>query len=307
MALTKRKSLLRPLIELLIAAVFWGFGFVATIWSLPFLSPSAIIAYRFLTAFVVGAFALPFLNLTKTELLNEFKLSAAAGLLLGLCLFLQTVGLQYTTATNSAFITTLYVIIVPLVARLFMNHKLYFFHWLSVAIALVGTAMIVKLSRLELNLGDSYTLVCAVVASLQIVYISWISKKSKDPFALNTFQSLWAGAPFLIMLGPELELGKWNLFALNVNGWIGMLSLTFGSTLLAFYLQLKVQKELKPSLASLLYLLESPFSCLFAVILLKETLELSQYLGALLIVFACLLATWFENKHPNEARDELEI
>ncbi len=294
--MTKPKSLQRPLIELTTAAIFWGFGFVATVWALPYLSPSAIIAYRFLTSFAVGAIAFLFIRPDISHFKNEFRFAIFAGLGLGFCLFLQTLGLQYTSATNSGFITTLYVIFVPFVARIFLKEKLYLFHWFCVGLAMLGTAFVVNLGAVELNKGDLLTLACALVASCQIVYISAIASRSRHPFVLNTLQSFWAGAPFLLALFFESGAEKWNLMAMSPQGWWGMLSLTFGSTVLAFYLQMKAQKEINTSLASLIYLLESPFSCLFAVLLLGERLEFSQILGASLIVGSCLLATWFESR-----------
>lgn len=286
----------QPIIELTLAAVFWGFGFVATVWALPFLSPAAIIFYRFITCFIVGLFILVFLKVRGQPLINELKLSIFAGLALGLCLFLQTWGLLYTTATNSGFITTLYVVLVPFLASIFLKERLYLFHWLFVAIALLGTALIVKLTDLSINVGDLLTLACAFAASIQIIYISWIANKTKHPFIFNTFQSLWAGLPYLLFLPAEHSSGKWDLISLDHLAWIGLLSLTVGSTLLGFYLQIKAQKKLSSSLASLVFLLESPFSCLFAIFFLKESMTLSQVSGAVMIVSACALAVWFEGK-----------
>jgi drug/metabolite transporter (DMT)-like permease len=294
--LIKQRSLQRPLIELTIAAILWGFGFVATVWSLPYLSPSAIIVYRFLTSFGVGASIFLFTRPPLAQFKNEFKFSIFAGLGLGLCLFLQTMGLQYTSATNSGFITTLYVIFVPFIARIFLKERLYLFHWFCVTLALIGTAFVVNLGNLDLNKGDLLTLACALIASCQIVYISSIASRSHHPFILNTLQSFWAGAPFLIALTFESGAEKWNLLSMDSRGWIGMLSLTFGSTVLAFYLQMKAQKQINTSLASLIYLLESPSSCLFAVLLLGERLQPPQVLGAVLIIGSCVLATWFESR-----------
>jgi drug/metabolite transporter (DMT)-like permease len=286
--------LLKPSIELLVAALFWGFGFVGTVWVLPFLSPSAIIAYRFLTAFIVGICFFPWVNWREIKLIREIKYSVPAGLGLGLCLFLQTWGLEMTSATNSGFITTLYVVLVPFIARIFLKERLHPLHWLCVGIALFGTALIVQLGTVELNAGDLLTLACALVASVQIVYIGVITHKSKNSFVMNSLQSFWAGAPFLAML--LLGKGKWNILLLDRRAWVGMIILTFGATVLAFYLQLKAQKDMPSSLASLFYLLESPFSCLFAIIFLGEVVTPRQYLGAALILASCGLAVYVEKR-----------
>lgn len=290
----RQKSLLKPSIELLVAAGFWGFGFVGTVWVLPFLSPSAIIAYRFLTAFFVGLLFFPWVNWKEVKLFRELKYSIFAGLALGFCLFLQTWGLELTSATNSGFITTLYVVLVPFIARIFLKERLHPMHWLCVGIALLGTALIVQLGTVDLNIGDLLTLACALVASVQIVYIGVITHKSRNSFVMNSLQSFWAGAPFLFML--SMGKGKWDIMALDQRAWIGMLLLTFGATVLAFFLQLKAQKDMPSSLASLFYLLESPFSCFFAILFLGEVVTAQQYLGAALILASCGLAVYAEKK-----------
>jgi drug/metabolite transporter (DMT)-like permease len=289
-----------PSFQLLLSAIFWGFGFIATVWALPTLSPAAIIFYRFIVCFFIGLFSLYFFPLRGKALINEFKLSGFSGLSLGLCLFLQTWGLLYTTATNSAFITTLYVVMVPLLAKLFLKEKLYSFHWFFVFLAIVGTALIVQLGHISLNKGDLLTLACAFAASIQIVYVSWIADRTQQPFIFNTFQSFWAAVPFLLFLPLELEADKWNIFNLDTLGWIGMLSLIFGSTLLGFYFQIKAQQKLSSSLASLIFLLESPFSCLFAIYFLSESITLLQFLGAIMIFSSCALAVWFEELHKSK-------
>lgn len=292
--MTNQKSLLKPSIELILAGIFWGFGFTATVWALPFLSPAAIVAYRFLAAFAVGILFFPWVNWKKISFRQELKYSIFAGATLGLCLFLQTWGLESTSAINSSFITTLYVVLVPFIARIFLSEKLHPLHWLCIALALAGTALIIQLNSIQIKLGDLLTLACAAIASIQIVYIGWIGDKSKSSFVLNSLQNFWAGIPFLLVLFSGK--GHWNLMLLDQKAWIGMISLTFGSTVIAFFLQLKAQKEMSPSLASLFFLLESPFSLVFAVLLLKENVTGLQLLGGLTIILACFLAIILENK-----------
>lgn len=285
------QSILKPTLELTFAAILWGFGFVANVWCLTALSPSAIVFYRFTISGLLGLALFPLLRITRPQMKQEFKISIFAGVALGLCLFLQTWGLQYTTATNSGFITTLYVVIVPFVAWGFLKESLSWLHWVCVFLALLGTLLVVQLESIDLNKGDALTFACAFVASIQIVYISQISDRSKSPFIFNTFQSLWAGVPYALALMKTGEISHWNLGAMDTRGWIGFFSLTFCSTSLAFYLQIRAQKHLSSSHASLLYLLESPFSYVFAYFLLNERMSVLQMFGAFLILASCVLAT----------------
>jgi drug/metabolite transporter (DMT)-like permease len=77
---------------------------------------------------------------------------------------------------------------------------------------------------------------------------------------------------------------------------IGLLSLTFGSTLIAFALQVRAQRVLSPSIASLIFLLESPFALIFAIYFLNESMTDLQATGALLIFFSAVGATLAERR-----------
>ncbi len=278
----------RALSELLIAGVFWGFGFTATVWALQGIGPAAIIFYRFTFAFIAGIGILKIQGHQLRSLKKEFWLGLWPGLLLGVTLLFQSFGLQWTTATKSSFITTLYVIMVPFLARFTHAERIPWKHWLCVAVALVGVILIVEMRDFHLGLGDSLTLVCAFFAAVHILVVDRAAHASANHFALNTFQAFWCAlcAIPLLFLDP-----RWDLSQLHGLGWVGLLTLAFGNSMIAFYLQFKAQKFLSPSLASLLFLLESPFSAIFAVSLIGETLSPVQIFGAILIFVACGIAT----------------
>lgn len=294
---TKLTSTVKPLtkpravLELILAAVFWGFGFIATIWALKFLSPSAIIFYRFLIAFSVSLIVLILTKTPRATYIHEAKLTFLPGILLWATLFFQTWGLELTTATKSSFITTLYVMIVPVLMWGMRKEKLSFLHWIGVAMALLGTALIIDLHRLQTSLevfnwGDFLTLLCAFAAAASIISIGNRTSRTKSPFAFNAFQSFWVTLIAVVAL-PFSE--RWNLAGMSNEGWIGLMSLGLGSSLLAFWLQVRAQRVLSASVASLLFLLESPIACLFAFLLLNESMNPTQWLGAILIMIACSL------------------
>lgn len=289
----KIKSFLKPSIELTAASAFWGFGFIGTVWALRFIGSPAIIFYRFALAFVVGIFFLYLFNKDYKVWKNEFKLAFVAGFWLALTLILQTWGLLWTTATKSAFITTLYVVIVPLFSFLFYKERLHPLHYLFVFIAIVGTLMIIDFKWEAWNWGDTLTLANAFTAAFHILYIGKIAPKSKHHFAFNIFQAFWCALFALLLIGLDTS---WDIKGLDIKGWVGILSLGLGSSLFAFYFQIKAQKSLPASLASLLFLLESPFSYFFAFIFLGERLNQTQAGGAALIFVACFGAAIAEHK-----------
>ncbi len=280
--------------ELLLATTIWGFGFTASIWALVAFDSISISILRFGIAFIVGAIIVR-LNREMRPQLNRANLlkSFLPGILLGGMLCLQTWGLEYTTATNSGFITTLYVVFVPIIETLVYRKRLARNHALWVFLALVGTGLMIKLHFDSFNKGDILTLVCAITASLQMVAVGRVSQTIKSPFAFNTFQSFWA---VIISLIFWPFYGRVLFQMPDMRAIIGLFSLIFLSTLLGFFLQVKAQKVLSPSISSLIFLLESPFAAIFAIFFLHERLTLWQTAGGVLIFFAAVQATRGESK-----------
>lgn len=296
MVLIKQKSLLKPLIELFFASALWGFGFIGTIWALQFIGFPAVIFYRFFIAFIVGL-AILFLQKVSTKIMiAEFRNAVWPGLFLSTCLILQTWGLKTVSASKSSFITVMYVIIVPILAYFYSKERLNPWHWASVALALLGTALIVDLQWSSWTIGDTVTVGNAFMAAVHIIAIDQLTKKSKNLFAFNVFQSFWT-ALFALSFAP-LD-NRWDLMTMNLNGWIGIISLSFGSSLIAFFLQVRSQQVLSPSIASVVFLMESPFTLLFAYFLLGDRLSSSQFVGAGLIIIACLTAVFLQSRQKS--------
>ncbi|MES2857090.1 MAG: DMT family transporter, partial [Bdellovibrionota bacterium] len=244
-------------LELVIAGALWGFGFIAAVFALEQVSPIGIQAWRFTVAFGVGAIIL--LVQRKSFDSAAFKLAIIPGLMLSATLILQTWGLKYTSATKSGFITVLYILVVPLLEYVFRKKSIPRYHLAYVVAALVGVALVCGWPRLSLgaedsvwNFGDTLTLACAVVAAIHIFWVGLISEKIEDAFKFNVYQSFWAGAiPLAIVLVTE------PLVMPTGRPLFGLMMLAIGSTLIGFALQVKAQKVISASLASLLFLLES--------------------------------------------------
>lgn len=285
----KENEKVRALLELTLAGALWGFGFIGTVWCLRFLSPSAIIFYRFGISFIVSFLFLLISRQPWDLMKRETGLSLVPGIFLWLTLIFQTWGLQHTTATNSTFITTLYVVIVPLLRALSGTETLQWKHWLCVLLALFGTGLIVQAQKISThNWGDLLTLICSLFAALHILVIDQRASRTQHDLAFNTFQSFWVA---LLGLAFFPFSDRWDLSQFDDKAWIGLLALGLGSSLIAFYFQVRAQKKISPSVVSLLFLLESPFSCFFAFWLLGEKLSPWQWIGAGLILIACGLVS----------------
>lgn len=281
--------------ELMVASSLWGFGFIASVWALKAVDAFELTFLRFSIASGVGLLIiLPAWNRLGTK--TMFRLSVWPAIFLFGTLVFQTWGLHYTTATKSGFITTLYVVFVPVLESFHMKRKLPLGMWGCVAGALVGTLLIVNVGLSSVNFGDILTFICAIFATFQIYYMGLVSPKIKHPFAFNILQSIWCwvfSIPFIFLNGlPEklLETSRWDTKAV-----VGILALAIGSTILSFFLQVKAQARLSPTVASLLCLLESPFAMIFAMYWLDERLGGIEGAGAMLIFVSAVLASYIES------------
>ncbi|HOS30653.1 MAG TPA: DMT family transporter, partial [Treponemataceae bacterium] len=233
---------------LIFTTLIWGFAFVIVKNSLDYVPPIYMLAFRF----TIAALVLPFIFLKKIKKIDlKYILN---GSLLGFFLFaayaFQTIGCQYTTAGKNAFITTIYVILVP------------FFHWIftkkrpdlyAVAAAVLGITGIGLLSLqgdLSVNTGDLLTLVCGFCYAVHIVFIARFTEH-QDPVILTIIQ-LASAAVFSWIFAPLYD-GSFPLAALqNPSVVFSMLYLGLMSTMAAFLFQTVCQKYVPPSTAALL-------------------------------------------------------
>lgn len=283
----------RAAVELVFAGALWGFGFVAAAWGLQKFTVPEVLGYRYIIAFILGELIYLGMNFKSPRLpfKSDFNYAILAGLLLGGMLILQTIGLQYTTATNSGFITTLYVIFVPVISHLVFKHEVTLTLYMYVAIALFGTILLVGVTTDKINTGDIWTLACSIVAAFHIIYIGRISNRVKDVFRFNNMQSLWS---FIIVLPLLAAQPKLSFQTEHWLPWAGILALAIGSSLIGFYIQVRAQRVLSNTTASMLFLLESPFAFLFGALFLAETLNFRQVVGACLIILASVLTIRWE-------------
>ncbi len=275
---------LKAIGEILMADLFWGFGFVATTWALLSFSLFQSLYLRFTIITVV---TLPFIlyNNNRAELVKYFKLAFVPSLFLIGEIFFQILGLQYTTPSKAGFITTLFIVIVPSLEYLFLKKVVSKLHWFWVLVSLVGTYLVVGGEISKINTGDLIIFVSAIFVSLHILTIDRISEENLNFFKLNIFQSFWGCLLTLPLIFFE-PLG--DLTTIEPKALLGLMSLTFGTTLLAFYFQMRAQRNVSSSVASLLFLLESPIAAVFSFYLIGEHMVGIQILGCAILILAAV-------------------
>lgn len=270
-------------IGLVIVAVIWGSGFVASALALEDYSPYQILALRFTLAFVVWLI-INMRNLKRFSVTTMWR-----GSLLGVFLFLafafQTVGLQYTTPSKNAFLTAVNVVIVPLLGYLIFKKKLQFKNIIGSFVTLIGIALLSLTSSLgSVNLGDILTLICAVFFALQIFSTDYFVKQ----------EEIWA--LMLLQMGVAALLSWITLFVTNGNiptlqltTMLPILYLGLVSTLLAYFIQTLSQKKTTSSEAAIILSTEAFFGMISSVIILHERISINMFFGAVLIFIGILI------------------
>ncbi len=291
---------------LLFITVIWGATFVIIKTALQDISPMLFVTIRFLLASLI---LFPFL---KKIIKETDRTALAGGLILGLFYFLgfstQTAGLQYTSATKSAFITGSFVIFIPF-CQVIIEKKIPG-KGSIIGILLVITGLLFLSSKGEsllqvfyelgsnFNFGDFLTLLCAVFYAAYIVYLDSISKKHAYlplVFIQITLTGILGAGALFIFSAAGIENIKFNF-----NGHIlfTFLYTSILATVIASTLQTKFQKYTTPSKAGIIISFEPIFSSLFAFIILHETISFFGFIGCILI-FTGLLASELL-KTPNE-------
>lgn len=274
---------------LLFSTAIWGYGFIATRWTLEVLDPFWANALRFSVA-ALGS--LPFLIYVKsfTRKDNILKTSFISSvLLLGILLF-QTIGLSITTVAKSGFITTLYSFFVPMITMVLFQKKYRMTFWVLILLAMVGMALMCNLEIKDLNIGDFYTLICSVFAAFHIIYVGRVANKIQSAVEFNFLQNFFVA----IMAIPVALIMKGGVnlqaaFDPSHNALKGLLYLGILSSMVSFTTQVIAQKKIPDHIAGLIFLTESPFAAFFGFWILGETLNGMNLVGAGLIILAVIL------------------
>ena len=274
---------------LLFATSIWGFGFIATRWTLEGLDPYWANALRFSLA---GICSTPFLLYKKsfTRSDNILKKSFISSIfLLGILLF-QTIGLSLTTIAKSGFITTLYTFFVPIITMVVFKKKYKLTFWFLILMAMLGMALMCNLEIKDLNKGDFLTLICSVFAAIHIIYIGRVANTIGSAVEFNFLQSFFVAimaVPIAFIFSGSVDLS----IAIDPSKNIlkGLIYLGIISSMISFTAQVVAQKKIAPHIAGLIFLMESPFAALAGFLVFGESLNFMNLVGAGLIMRAVVL------------------
>jgi drug/metabolite transporter (DMT)-like permease len=272
-------------LALVVISFIWGATFVVVKEALKDSSTLLFLALRFSLASI--ALAIIFRPLPSK--FGKPKRVLAGGVLTGILLFsayyLQTLGLRYTTPSKSAFLTGLFIVMVPLFGALIARRLPSFSETLGILTATVGMGLMTLESwALTIAYGDLLTLGCAVAFSFHILLIGHLAPRlGFQPLALSqiltaavlSLATFWWAEPPAIRWTPGL------IGALVVTGLF--------ATALAFSVQSWAQQYTTPTRAALIFALEPVFAWLTSYAVEREVLQPRATAGALMILAGILL------------------
>lgn len=289
-------------IYLLLAAFFWGIAFVFQSTGGAIVGPYTVNCIRSLIG--SGVLVLTFKLFDKTGRTKrrptnkaERKLLLTGGLICGLVIFfasnLQQNGITAgTSAGKAGFLTTCYILIVPIFG-LFLKKRVAWNTWIGVFATLIGLYLLCVTEDLRLQFSDILVMLCAVCYAIHILVIDRYSPQV-DGVRLSCIQFFVVGTltaiPMVLFEIIPQGFGAWFSSLLVVDAWIAILYTAIFSNGAAFTLQIIGQEGVNPTIACLLMSLESVFSVLAGWVMLHEVLSSRELWGCLLIFVAVVLA-----------------
>ncbi|MFZ5979124.1 MAG: DMT family transporter, partial [Candidatus Zixiibacteriota bacterium] len=260
----------------------WGATFIMVKAALTDIDPVIMVAYRFLIA---GGKLAVYMLYKKRNLWVYLGRSFMLAVLLWFLYVPQTMGLKYTTASNSGFITGLFVAFVPLFMRTLFKRRPNVMEITASLISLAGLWFLTG-GLTDINIGDILTLSAAMTYALHLLYSDRYMKAGADPLLISCQQFLLVGVMCLLtglVFDLPFEVGSLKAGAI-------VLFLALFPTLTAFVIQMLAQKITSPLRVSLIFALEPVFAALFAWTLGGETFVTHRAFGGLLIFAALILS-----------------
>lgn len=219
------------------------------------------------------------------------------GLILGFFLFLgfsfQTVGLEFTSASKSGFITGSNLVIIPFAQYFILKIKPGSENLVGALIVLIGLYILSEAFYIDPNIGDLMTLFCAVFFAIHLVLLNKYTNSENFLYmTFGQFFSMTVMSLIFTFLYDENFKGGAFIF-LNTELIITLIYTSFVSTLLSILLITKYQNMTTPLRAGIIYSMESIFAAIFAFIVLNEILNFNQLIGAAIMFTGLIISEFY--------------
>ena len=256
---------------LILAALLFGSTFIIVKNLLNDLSPTTVVFLRYLIASIL------FLGFGGIPSKEYMKPGILMGLFLWIGYITQTQGLLTTSTINSGIVTGFYIVLTPIFSKFINKTTIARKNYIGSTFGFLGIFLI-AINNIDQLFGNLFTLICASGYALHIVMVERFIQ-GKNISQLMFIQSMVGGLlciPFL----------KFNEIGISLDFLYPILFLGLLVNFCAFYLQLFGQKFINASTASLLFGLEGVFALLIGVFYVEEVLNITNWLGVLIVLFS---------------------
>lgn len=281
---------------------------VATIWAGTFpvvkISMSSIPPYYFIgLRFLIGSvlFTAIFFNRLKLNQPGIIKAGIILGLFQTIGFASQTIGMIYTSASNSALITGITILIVPFAQYLITKKPVMFENWIGIAIVTIGLFLLTQPHIMGINIGDLITLICPFAWALYIIYVDIYTNK----YSVSTliFLQLWITVILCFAIGFAIE--DFSAISFTSTEIYYLLYMGIMATFVTTVLLNRYQKETTPIRASIIYTWEQPAAVVLAIIFINEKFNSLQIAGVVLMIIGILFSEsfgYFKQKYSGSAK-----
>ena len=288
-----RKFFSRSNLLLILASIIWGCAFVAQNVGMNYIGPWTFSTIRFLIAGFSLLAIIPILDKRRTHVIRpktkeeKQKLllgSVLCGLALSVGSIVQQIAMLTVPVAKAGFLTTLYVLFVPIITLLF-GKKIPLKVWIGIAMALFGLYLLSMAGNLALGIGEIFLILAAFLFAIHIIIIGHFSTRV-DPVRLSCGQLLIGGFATVI---PMIVIERPTIVSI-LAAYIPLLYTGIFSSCVAYTLQIFAQKEANPTIAGMLLSLESVFAALAGYLILNQVLNTRELIGCVLIFIAIVIA-----------------
>lgn len=269
---------------LILGMAFMGIAFVFIKDAVTGYSPFVFLFYRFLMATLV--LSVIFYKYIPQVSNTTIKTASLCGIPLLLSILFQTIGLQYTTVSNSAFITGMVVLLIPIFKMVFYKKPVKLIVWIACIVAMIGLYIITLKNGLHLNIGDAWTAACAVALAF---YVLQTGKLANAPNPMARVTIIMAVCTIGSMLGGLATPGV-DWFPQDIDFWKSVAFTALFGTVYMYSVQNYGQRFISEEKVALAYLTEPIFATLAAVLLINEKVTVHTFIGGALILAAMFLS-----------------
>lgn len=272
---------LSAIIMLVLAGMIWGGSFVVVKDSLDYITPLWQLALRLGVATIPAA-VLAIINIGKWNFRSIGK-GAVLGVIFSAALISQNKGMEYVSASKSAFLTGTYVAFLPLFEIIFLRKKIPPRRIAAALLCTAGAAMLTLQGKFLPEWGDLSLLLCGAIYAVHLIYID--KNTEVNPVILHIGQIFSAAVVCLIAAIIVEPMPA----AVSMHCVPGLIYCGIFEVFVGFFFQLIGQKNAGTSISAILVSMEAVYGAIFSAIFLNEIMSIKMIIGSVMIAGSAII------------------